>query len=806
MANNQVTFANICLGKLPSTQNITLGSTLTKYIHSSDLYLDLDSIKQPLCIDIKGTRISLIPISGSVLQNEQKITNALSKIKNSANNSDIAICIIDWEMMLFSKTKEQIITDIANADANVIIGYNSPSLLPYSKIRNTNDLVIHYLPSIGHFSYFEDTLHYFANLRLCSLDNSIYTQLSLIPIVSEVKGNIFSIDALAAKPADKREALLAKINELYPDNVLAMSATKKMFLHGSRLLSEIAKKTGIQYTTLGVGKAPLDLPISSDSSYEKAINSNEYDYYFFDLSKLTIDENWPETLEAYVTSLKRSFSPDQLILLKIKLPTLAVKRDQLRFHGDSPNTNALLEQMEDYVIRNLSPIVINVSELYFRDQLGGFTMAFESFFYDHCANIINNIVTGISSQAIYSDEDYDIFYDRVAMYYENMLARSYQRYFFKTDLAADLLARYTSADFIRKFKPHLVYLRSINASLDSVPCLISNTSSNKDLIRAVQAIDLVLKGNISEHVDSYSIIFEYGFSIIKSLATLLSAKTGYQVSYKNAHIILSIKDDPIALNEYFIKNPVTEIDVWGSCISRTVVDKAPDVLHVNNYVFKQAHPLFDRPPISTISLPPSLSAYMNNSWRQRTIRSSVLRDGCAIIGSSTSPWIIIDFFDLVCRACLIDGEILEVDDFIKKTDFYKAFAKRSKPTYLFRELSSEEILDGISKFARFISNKYKQNIILVCADIKANYIDLDGSTKAFDDKDNSYTEKVNCISLAEDLFIKLTGCHVINTSKKYQASDKFPLGGALQVHYEEGFYQEACAEIVSIIQKHTQRV
>ena len=57
--------------------------------------------------------------------------------------------------------------------------------------------------------------------------------------------------------------------------------------------------------------------------------------------------------------------------------------------------------------------------------------------------------------------------------------------------------------------------------------------------------------------------------------------------------------------------------------------------------------------------------------------------------------------------------------------------------------------------------------------------------------DPSFEMKRRLIAACEDTFMKQTGCAVIDISKHFYASDKFPLGGAHIVHYEHEFYREA---------------
>ena len=66
--------------------------------------------------------------------------------------------------------------------------------------------------------------------------------------------------------------------------------------------------------------------------------------------------------------------------------------------------------------------------------------------------------------------------------------------------------------------------------------------------------------------------------------------------------------------------------------------------------------------------------------------------------------------------------------------------------------------------------------------------------------------KKRFISLCEERFACVTGCYVIDISRKFYASDSFPLGGVDIIHYEEEFYRQAGAYISEIITDGSRRV
>jgi len=787
--------SNICLGHFPSDHSVRISDSITKFIKQSDKFVDFIYIKSTLSFSVNEINYVFIPIT---FNNEFNVDKIISTISTNKTNYDVVVCIINWSKKEVPSDIKVLLSKLSNAGANFILGYNSTNVSPYIMLESTTSEAVHCLPSIGSFLYLEKKIHFFVNLIASKANNKVYTQFSLFPISSSASGTFATLDTIGEK-----SKLYDNILSVFPKRLLSLTNSRKILLHGSKLLEEIAKKTAIDYDHIGINVDPLGLSFVGESdSANTNVDPSQYDIYFFDLARMISIKKWQDILKKYVSNLKQTFTSDQLVLLRIKLPALTTKQNQMRFHGESPISNARLEEMENYVIKELNPIVINISDFYLRDQLGGFKIAFESYFYDHCAKILQNIVSSVSSQKEYCEKDLAIYYDRIIKYYDSMIACSYQNYLFDdSNDASDLLAKNTSAEFIKQYKDNLIYLKLLSAKLKDVPNLIEDNESNKDFIRAAHAVRLILNKNINEQEESYSIIFKYKFTIIKTYTSLLAKQLNQKVSVKNAETITKIKDDPIKVKEYFRKHPLTKVDIWGSTNSKMTVEIASDILHINNYIMGQSQPLYDQSAISSIELPEEVEAYSNNSYRKRKIQGAILRDGKTVISKSSSSWIIVDFYNLICDYCKIDNELLEIDDFIIKTPFYKTIAKIAQKTYLFNEMSNEDIQNCVASFASFISDRYGENIILISTDLKDNYLDLDGSIKKFVDSDNTFAKKKKLLSDVEKAFAKVTSCYIIDISKKYQASDKYPLGGADYAHYEEGFYKEACSKIISIIQK-----
>ena len=159
----------------------------------------------------------------------------------------------------------------------------------------------------------------------------------------------------------------------------------------------------------------------------------------------------------------------------------------------------------------------------------------------------------------------------------------------------------------------------------------------------------------------------------------------------------------------------------------------------------------------------------------------------------------IDFYDLICNAVMFRGQLWEIDDFVQRTGFYKQVSGEcSRNTYFFENYDMEYAGEQMTRLARFLLGKYGENIILIKTDLKDTYIDLDDRLQKLNSGSEDLEKRKQAILQYEKMFEELTNCYVIDISKHYFASDKFPLGGAHIVHYEDEFYNQSCSILMQI--------
>lgn len=238
------------------------------------------------------------------------------------------------------------------------------------------------------------------------------------------------------------------------------------------------------------------------------------------------------------------------------------------------------------------------------------------------------------------------------------------------------------------------------------------------------------------------------------------------------------------------------IDIWGSCVSRESINRCPDAF-VGKYIFKQAQILAYEDPIDA-EFPEGADAFCGNFWRRRTMKDAFDRNGFDVLNESESRWLMVDFYDLICNMAEYNGGLFETDEFILRTDFYKSIKNDCKDCYLFEKRDMKYCFENITRFANDVAEMYGDNIILIKAEPKNKFINVDYYLEDMKE-DRVFEIKKKFISLCEERFSNVTGCYVIDISKHFYSSDRFPLGGAHIVHYEDEFYRQAALYISEIL-------
>ncbi len=512
-----------------------------------------------------------------------------------------------------------------------------------------------------------------------------------------------------------------------------------------------------------------------------------------------VEKRWKPAIERYAAAVLKAFPPERIVLFRQTFSDRSVIGTNMRMSDVGVKFNAQMAEMEDYFISLVKPAVVDLSKYYF--NAGPAPRDFEPEYYYDAANAFYQITKG--RQCVVKP-DLDLWYDRVLRYYNSMTAFSQQRWLLNMKSAADMLIAYTNEAFVSAYRDRLLRLKRCGEStLADVAAYFADDPGAGEIISAAELINAVLAGDLSQPYELYAPAFKKKYNILKVMAKLLAVEIQAPVDSSTAELVFLLREKPRLLKSYLRGLSDMTVDVWGSCVSKDIIDRCDSVV-VGKYIYKQC-PMLSYEALLPYDVPQDAAWFGGNSWRRRSTEEAFARGGLFSLIRSSSKWLMIDLYDLVSEMNEFRGGLFEVDDFLKETDFYKQIESECTPCYLFEKRTMKYCHDTFVRFAKDVYERYGSNIILVRTDLKDRYITLDEKLKPFDE-DPLMAAKRKFITLCEDLFIQVTNCNVIDISKHYHASDAYPKGGAHMVHYEEEFYTLAASYLGSIIRGDTRRL
>lgn len=542
---------------------------------------------------------------------------------------------------------------------------------------------------------------------------------------------------------------------------------------------------GNSYYTASQSFISSDFYKSNKDKYEKI--SPPYD-----------ESIWKSALKRYAETILSVYDKDRIVLIRLQFSSISVKKNQLRNCKNRSALNKRLRMYENYLISLLQPIVIDVSDKYFMSSQSDNVMAYEELFYDDVRIKLDAVLKRSYNGTYFDRAETRLQLMRILKYYDNMTARAYQPELLDRNFISDRLIELTSKQFVAENSEYLIYLREneIHTYSDAKKLLSSKPGAER-LTAAITAIERI-DGDLSDcDYEDIKIIFDENFLVKKQLSRKLTAVYKYTTT-ENCERIFLIRNNPEALSNYEISHKPVLVDIWGSCISRESVNRNLSGIYVDKYIFKEPFLLADEP---AIPFDANLKAdkFCGSTWRRRTVKEAFLHEGKRILSDSKADWLIVDMYDLICNMRKYENSLFEVDDFILRTAFYKSISDKCESTYLFNERSCEYLDKALENFCDFVLNRYGKNIILIKADLKNRYISLDNTIEYLPDSDNTFEMKKAFISENEDKFARRTNCCVIDISKRFYADDRFALGGAHIVHYEDEFYRQCCKHITAFL-------
>lgn len=540
-------------------------------------------------------------------------------------------------------------------------------------------------------------------------------------------------------------------------------------------------------------------------------NNGEKDYYYSNTKRLRRSEfyaihrdNWVRIrppfgesirnplVERFARRLLEVMPRERIVLFRSKVSSWQKSGLQLRTVPENERRNRFIRELEDRFISIVNPVVVDLADKYFVED--GSQITFEPEFYRDSYNAMCEIASGRGRTYIDSAGERE-HADRVMRYYDSMSLRSYHKRLLDLEDAADKIIAQTSVEFCARNSVRLLRLKNSGVSeITAVGGFFANDVGAAEIVRAAEIINAVEKGNLSHPYDFYAPAFEGKFNIVKSIARQLSKEYNITVNESSAELMFLLRGKP-QLKRYVNSLYQFTADIWGSDISREALNLCRGA-HISKFVFMQAPILYREKPVE-IEFSEGADEFLGNKWRRKITRNAFDRNGMDMLRDSEAPWLVVDFYDLICTMADYHGALFETDDFMRRTEFYKNIKRECFDCYLFEKRDMKYCFEQITRFSNDVTELYGENIILIKADPKNVCINRDYRLEKMGG-DDMFELKRKFISLCEERFASVTKCFVIDISKNFYSSDMYPFGGRHIVHYEDEFYRQTAEYIYNI--------
>ncbi|MBO5266598.1 MAG: CapA family protein [Ruminiclostridium sp.] len=763
------------------------------------------------------------------------------------NGAEFVVVYLHWGAMNSSAITSSQIEEarfIAESDVDLIIGSHPHVLQPFRQIRTSDNRLVPCAFSLGNFITSQSEMEenresIILRTELIRGKEETKLHISYIPCISVDSYCGVTVKLLENPYDDATEKSVARIKETIGKSIDTNSYRPKVLISGSVILDKIFASKSIaqldrsalllsQLTACGelnevdVPNPFLRLDLTKDFPYYAKECGADYiavDFYAaaaiscyrlgkniytgtkrFLKSEFYLEHKseferikppfaadfWKPLVKEYAEAVLEAFPSEKIILFREKFSDHLIKGGtELRNASVRGSLNKQIAEMEQYFITLTNPNIVNISQYYY--NMGGSPSNYEPAYFIDACNAAYDII--YNNRRYIDTPDLDLWYDRMLSCYENMIARGYQSWFLDMKKASDIIIAYTNKAFAAENRERLLMLKiSGSESLSGVSLFFKGDRGAKPIIEAAEIISAVLSGDTAKPYDFYAPVFDNKYNIIKKLIKVVSAETKVSLNDETVEKAMLLKNRPDQLMGFVFQLRERSVDIWGSCVSREVLNHCSKS-SIGEYIFKQCPVLaYDNPVPAEI--PEDVSLFDGNGWRRRALKSSFERDGMEKLKADNSNWIVVDFYDVICEMASYKDGLFEIDDFIKRTGFYNSIKSECKPGNLFEYRTKEECSSAITRFSWDLTNIYGDNIILIRVEPKDSYITLDDRLGKMP-SDFHFRRKCDLISFCETQFMRQTGCYVINLSKHFYASDKFPLGGSHVVHYEQEFYREA---------------
>lgn len=529
------------------------------------------------------------------------------------------------------------------------------------------------------------------------------------------------------------------------------------------------------------------------------------------LPNILPEDVYKPLVDIFAKEILKLYPADRIILVRTISPEFYAIGRQVRKSTPKNKLNAFLEDIENYFIKKVHPVIIDLSGRYFGDLSltgDGKEAVFNRFYFADCEKALDEIASGEPGR-VYKEQDIDSRLEQILCYYDNACARGLLTVLLDRKEPADALMFHTSREFIAENRAEIKDIIEQHYSSITDIYRYYDFGDNIEMKNAVKVI-AALESNTLQNVTHGELIrlLDRQYRVKRPIANFVRATLGgalgkeVDVNDQNLRFMTRVayelwnggdpKAVPQKIDEYEKIHNFTLIDMWGTGVIKRALAKATTIrmnVAVSGESFVWA---FDKPH----SVEEKRFATADKSGAkalEQLMRTTVQR-----LTVSRSRWIAIDMADVIADNAKYNGKGFTVDKQYANSDLSVILGKAGQPFTLDAEKDKERILAACDKLSHFVKQKYGSNIILCKVSLNDKVRDYDGKIKPLVTDKKKFANAKALLKLCEERFVENTDCYILDNSKNYVSDENFASGGAGIARFEADFYS-ATAEYVDYI-------
>lgn len=515
---------------------------------------------------------------------------------------------------------------------------------------------------------------------------------------------------------------------------------------------------------------------------------------------------WKPLLDKFIESVSAVYDREKIILVRISDPKLYYVNGRYIRSSDRSCDFKLLLEMENYLIRRLSPMVIDISRFYpgvINKRGRSYAVCRDESFRNNISLIAKSICSNKKENYINPlAYDPEIWLTEVADNFDIIKSSKADSFFFAKNNAVDYFISRLSSDFISaEFKDILMLKTSEFTTFAEIKACY-DFGKNTVLKRVYNGICAIRSGNLaSSDIDEAIRLKLYAENDLADTLGSFYKKNGIieNCVLSKQHLTFYLKcarlwisgADKGSVEElvksYYRKNRPITFDTFGR-------KDSSDILNLtDNAVLSTAVSGYS--PLTVCEdIPSDIElSYIDN---KTDVFTELTR---SYFENTHADWLLVDFSDAI-KPLYKHGNtyIAEVDGICDSMAF-RAFMTDDKKCEPYKQdFDVNFIRDAVKRFSDQVKEKYGSNVILRKTCYSLNRLDMTGRIRPFDDI-QSLDEKNRLIGRAEELFSEYTDCYVIDYERQYLPVSADKNGDISERMLESDFYKETSSAITRII-------